>query len=126
MPASAAAVTGDASFREDPIPLFDPATNLGAGQAYLRWLRDHAVGPDLPRLIAAYNGGPGAVSKAVAGAGAEDDLAIIESLPAAETRDYVHKVLLAYWSYRRQFGRASPSLDALASGAKTVDLDLDR
>lgn len=126
MPLSAAAATGDPSFRDDPIPLFDPATNLEAGQAYLRWLRDSAVGSDLPRLIAAYNGGPGCVQKAVATSGAEDDLAIIESLPAAETRDYVHKVLLAYWSYRRQFGRPSPSLDALASGARTVDIDLDR
>ncbi len=126
MPASASAATGDASFRDDPIPLFDPATNLAAGQAYIRWLRDSAVGPDLPRLIAAYNGGPGAVQKAMATAGGEDDLAIIESLPAAETRDYVQKVLVAYWSYRRQFGEASPSLDALASGAKTVDIGLDR
>lgn len=126
MPQSVAEVTGDDSLRNDPIPLFDPATNLRAGQQYVTWLRQRAVGPDLLRVVAAYNGGPATIERAQASVGVDDSLLIVESVPFAETREYVRKVLAAYWSYRRQFGADSPTLDALASGARTVDASLDR
>jgi soluble lytic murein transglycosylase-like protein len=126
MPQSVAEVTGDASLASDPIPLFDPATNLRDGQQYVEWLRERAVGPDLLRVVAAYNGGPATIERARAAVGVDDSLLIVESVPFAETRDYVRKVMAAYWSYRRQFGADSPTLDALASGAHTVDAGLDR
>ena len=126
MPTSMADVLGDDSLKSDPIPLFDPATNLQAGQRYLTWLRQHAVGPDLLRVVAAYDGGPATVERTQTQVGLNDSLLIVESLPFAETRDYVHKVVAAYWSYRRQFGSDSPTLDAIASGAGSVDAALDR
>jgi len=126
MPNSVAEVLGDDSLRSDPIPLFDPATNLRAGQQYFTWLRQSAVGPDLLRLVAAYDGGPATVTRAQALVGADDSLLIVESVPFAETRDYVRKVMAAYWSYRRQFGADSPTLDAVATGKGFVDMGLDR
>ncbi len=126
MPSSMADVLGDDSLKSDPIPLFDPATNLQAGQRYVNWLRQRAVGPDLLRVVAAYNGGPTTVARTQTQVGMNDSLLIVESLPFAETRDYVHKVVAAYWSYRRQFGSDSPTLDAIASGAGSVDAALDR
>jgi soluble lytic murein transglycosylase-like protein len=126
MPNSMADVLGDDSLKTDPTPLFDPATNLQAGQRYVTWLGQHAVGPDLLRVVAAYDGGPSTVERTQAQVGVNDSLLIVESLPFAETRDYVHKVVAAYWSYRRQFGSDTPTLDAIASGAGSVDAALDR
>ena len=41
-------------------------------------------------------------------------------------RDYVQKVMTAYWSYRQAFGQtSSPTLDAAASGGKIVLASLD-
>ena len=54
-----------------------------------------------------------------------DSLLVIESLPARETRNYVEKVVAGYWTYRKLFGQDSPTLDALATGAKRVDLRMD-
>jgi soluble lytic murein transglycosylase-like protein len=126
MPNSMADVLGDDSLRSDPIPLFDPATNLQAGQRYLTWLEEHAVGPDLLRIVAAYDGGPATVERTQTQVGLNDSLLIVESLPFAETRNYVRRVLAAYWSYRRQFGSDSLTLDAIASGAGSADATLDR
>ena len=84
------------------------------------------TGGDMVRTVAAYNGGPGAVIKAERNGGAYDTLMVIESLPAPETRAYVEKVMAGYWTYRRIFGERTRSIDALASGAKLVDVRLDR
>ncbi|HEY5105524.1 MAG TPA: lytic transglycosylase domain-containing protein [Caulobacteraceae bacterium] len=127
MPASAASVSGEAWLKSDPIPLFDPATNLRIGQDYVGWLMDNAAGHDLLRAVAAYNGGPAMLQRAQRAAGPDaDDLLFIESAPSRETRDYVRKVMAAYWAYRRQFGQASPSLDAAASATGLIDARLDR
>jgi soluble lytic murein transglycosylase-like protein len=42
--------------------LFDPVQNLEAGMRYLRWLADRFP-DDLPRILAAYNAGEGAVER---------------------------------------------------------------
>ncbi|ACG77768.1 soluble lytic murein transglycosylase [Phenylobacterium zucineum HLK1] len=125
MPETAARAAGDDKLKKDASPLFDPAFNLRVGQDYLTWLMERGVGYDLLRTVAAYNGGPGAVMKAAANAGDDDPLLLIESLPAQETRAYVEKVLAAYWTYKRMFGEEARSLDALASGARTIDARLD-
>jgi soluble lytic murein transglycosylase-like protein len=125
MPTTAALTTGDDKLKADYKPLLDPATNLRIGQDYIAWLTDRGVGYDLLRIVAAYNGGPGAVHKAVRAAGDSDPLMLIESLPALETRDYVEKVVAGYWAYKRLFGEDARSLDALATGARTIDLRLD-
>ncbi len=51
---------------------------------------------------------------------------LIECMPAAETRDYVEKVMASYWIYRRVFGERAGTLDAVAQGAPIIDARLDR
>lgn len=125
VPASATQVTGDRRFRRSPRLLLNPAVNLEVGQEYLGYLMRRGVGPDILRMVAAYNGGPGAVLKTVAMVGDDDPLLLIECLPAYETRDYVEKVMAAYWTYKRLFGEEPRTLDALAAGASRVDVALD-
>ncbi len=125
LPASAALATGDKTFRTRPKKLFNPAINLRAGQDYLTYLMDRGVGSDILRTVAAYNAGPGAVLKTIGMVGDQDPLLLIESLPALETRNYVEKVMTAYWTYKRMFGEETRTLDALASGARRIDAHLD-
>jgi len=126
MPDAAARAAGDDKLKSDRTPLFDPAYNLRVGQDYFTWLLERGVGHDLVRAVAAYNGGPAAIAKTVQTLGDDtDSLMFMESLPARETRMYVQRVLAGYWTYRKMWGEASPSLDALASGDKVVDDRLD-
>jgi soluble lytic murein transglycosylase-like protein len=127
MPEAAARAAGDDKLKTDMSPLFDPAFNLRVGQDYVTWLMERGVGYDILRAVAAYNGGPGMLQRTSAQLGADaDSLLVIECLPALETRNYVEKVMANYWTYRRQFGQDSKTLDAVASGAKFVDARLDR
>ena len=126
MPGAALAAAGDDKLKSDMTPLFEPGLNLQVGQDYFTWLLTKGVGHDLVRAVAAYNAGPAPVSRAVQMLGNEgDSLLLMECLPAPETRAYVQHVLAAYWTYRRMWGQASPSLDALASGDRAVDERLD-
>jgi soluble lytic murein transglycosylase-like protein len=126
MPRSAAFVSGDATLGYNPIPLYDTGKNLALGQNYVTWLEQNASDYDILRTIAAYNAGPHALSRTEGLVGPDgDSLMVIESMPAAETRDYVKKVMAAYWSYRRQFGGSTRTLDAVASDMRTIDVRLD-
>jgi soluble lytic murein transglycosylase-like protein len=122
MPSSAAIAAGDDKLKRDPTPLLDPAFNLRVGQDYFSWLLDKGVGHDLIRAVAAYNAGPAPVTRTAQMLGPEaDGLLLMECLPAQETRTYVQRVLAGYWTYRKMWGQASPSLDALASGQRAID-----
>jgi soluble lytic murein transglycosylase-like protein len=127
LPESAARVSGDDRLKVDTSPLFDPSYNLRVGQDYLTWLMQTGMGYDLLKVVAAYNGGPGMVLKTAQAIGgdARDDLLLIESMPAFETRAYVQKVMAGYWTYRQMFGQDTRSLDALAAGAREVDARVD-
>lgn len=126
MPDAAAHVSGDTRLRDDMSPLFDPSYNLKIGQDYLSWLMSQGVGYDILRTVAAYNGGPATLQKTAEMLGDDDEsLMVIECMPALETRNYVEKVMAAYWSYRKKFGQESVTLDALASGERYADIRLD-
>ncbi|HEX5377354.1 MAG TPA: lytic transglycosylase domain-containing protein [Phenylobacterium sp.] len=126
MPDTAAHATGNSRFRDDASPLFDPSTNLTVGQDYVTWLMNQGVGYDILRTVAAYNGGPGTLQKTAQMLGDDDEsLMVIECMPAPETRDYVEKVMAAYWTYRKKFGQDVKTLDALATGQKYVDARWD-
>jgi soluble lytic murein transglycosylase-like protein len=126
MPTSAAYVSGDTSFSNDPMTLFDTGRNLAVGQAYINYIEANAADHDLLRTIAAYNAGPGALKRTVTElGGVSDSLMVMESMPASETRAYVKKVMAAYWTYRRQFGAPTRTLDAVASDLPTIDARLD-
>jgi soluble lytic murein transglycosylase-like protein len=126
MPEAAARAAGDDKLKADMSPLFEPAFNLRVGQDYLTWLMERGVGYDILKTVAAYNGGPGLVAKTAQALGPEgDDLLLVESIPAFETRAYVQKVMAGYWTYRQLFGLDARTLDALAGGAREIDARLD-
>lgn len=92
--------------------LADPSFNVEFGQAYLEMLRDHpATGGLLPKVIAAYNAGPGSVGRWNVGEMRDnnDVLLFIESIPFRETRHYVEVVLRNYWLYEMKANAASGS-----------------
>lgn len=89
--------------------LIDPAFNVEFGQAYLEMLRDSPVtGGLLPKVIAAYNAGPGSVMRWNNGGIRDngDALLFIESIPFRETRHYVGVVLRNFWMYQMKEGAA--------------------
>jgi soluble lytic murein transglycosylase-like protein len=100
------------------IELTEPNTNVEFGQSYLEYLRDlPGTGGLLPRVIAAYNAGPGPIPEWTArGLDQGDPLMFIESIPYWETRGYVPIVLRNYWIYEQRIGRAGPSRAALVQG----------
>ena len=120
MPTTASYVSGNKEYRNKQYEhkLLDPETNLEIGQKYLSdLLKMRQVDGDLFSLLVAYNAGPGNLNKWKNGAAAEDDpLLFIESIPVAETRTYVERVLANYWIYRLRDGQRTPSLDAVAKG----------
>ncbi|MBC6981805.1 lytic transglycosylase domain-containing protein [Caulobacter sp. 17J80-11] len=127
MPSTAAWLTGDDKLAKKPELLLDPATNLRVGQAYIAYLASQGpVGNDMLRVIAAYNGGPLRVMDPAKQLGPDADvLTFIESIQVPQTRVYVEEVMAAYWAYRRIMGQDTKSLDAVAAGAKRVDMRLD-
>ena len=131
-PVAAARAAGDDKLLVNPMPLLDAPTNLRVGQDYFTWLMERALGGgpeayDVLRAVAAYNAGAGTVLNTLKKVGPDaDSLLVMESLPALETRDYVEKVMVAYWTYKRRFGGETQTLDALARGDRIIDLRLDR
>jgi soluble lytic murein transglycosylase-like protein len=105
----AASVVGD---------MADPAYNFELGQTYLEVLgRMGLTGGLLPKVIAAYNAGPGAVqtwNRTLDDQG--DPLLFIESIPYRETRHYVEIVLRNLWMYELRDGHSPASMDAIAQG----------
>ncbi|MCR4376787.1 MAG: transglycosylase SLT domain-containing protein, partial [Rhodospirillales bacterium] len=119
MPGTAKFVARNSAIRLDNrTQLFDPETNLKLGQNYISiLLNDSNIKGDLFLMAAAWNGGPGNLSKwrrKVDDLG--DPLFFIESLPSSETRDFIERVVTNLWIYRYRLGQPASSLDEVASG----------
>lgn len=127
MPGTAAEMTGDLTFVNQPNRLLDPAVNLRLGQTYInRMLARPEFQGDLLRAVASYNAGPGPMLAALRKLGPDPDpLLLIETIDVPQARDYVEKVVAAYWIYQRMFGLPLKTLDAVASGASLVPISLD-
>jgi len=127
MPTTAAELSGDRGFIQDPERLFQPNVNARLGQAYVnRVLALPAINGDLLRAAASYNAGPGPMVMAVRKLGHDaDPLLLIETIDVPQAREYVEKVVAAYWIYQRMNGRPTHTLDAVASGATLIPLSLD-
>jgi soluble lytic murein transglycosylase-like protein len=128
LPSTAMDVDPSRPFRAHPELLDDPGVNMRLGQTYLlRLLTNAAPDGDLAKLFAAYNGGPGWLTRWLAANpdAARDPLMLIESLPRAESRDYAERVLANMGLCRKRFGQESAEFDELASGkaARYVRLD---
>jgi soluble lytic murein transglycosylase-like protein len=117
MPTTAAVITGDRSLaRRNRARLDDPVYSMTLGQDYLRDLLDRQSG-NLFTLAAGYNAGPGNISRWMSShEGMNDCLVFIESLPAAETRNYIKRVMVNLWMYRKRLGEPIDGLDDVAQG----------
>ena len=109
--------------------LQDPAHNLALGQTYLQELMNYGEPyGNLFHMAVAYNAGPGNLNRWLKqiGPAAQDPLTFIESIPAAETRGYVERIMTNLWLYRLRLGQPSPSLDQAASGDWPVYAPVER
>lgn len=101
MPATAAMLLQEKKL--SPERLYDPELNIRLGTRYLRDMMDK-YGGNKEAVIASYNAGAANVNRWLKTysnlAGAE----FIESIPFAETRDYVKKVLTVAALYKRLYG----------------------
>jgi soluble lytic murein transglycosylase-like protein len=127
MPSTAALVENDSSFAKNPKKLLNPNVNLQVGQDYINRLQDSSiVSGDLLRTIAAYNAGPRPVKDALDSLNDKDDsLLMMESIPVAQTRQYVEEVAASYWIYRQLMGQTTPSLTLAANDAAIIDVTKD-
>jgi soluble lytic murein transglycosylase len=81
--------------------LVEPAKNIEIGITYLDFLFSRFKSPS--RVLAAYNGGPGNVSRWLTENPGIDDEIFTEEIPFAETRLFVKKVLRSYYMYRELY-----------------------
>ena len=127
MPTTAAEMTGDSGFVSDPRRLLSAPVNLRLGQVYVtRMLGLPQFQGDLLRTAASYNAGPGPMLAALRKLGPNPDpLLLIEVIDVPQARDYVEKVVAAYWIYQRMTGRPLNTLDAVAAGAGLIPISLD-
>jgi soluble lytic murein transglycosylase len=119
MPATASHITQDRSLAgNNSDRLYDPSFNLTLGQEYISELMGSGEpNGNLFMLTTAYNGGPGNLSRWLTSVDFRGDpFLFIESIPAAETRGYIERVVTNYWIYRERLGQPVGSLDATASG----------
>ncbi len=120
MPRTASLVARDKAYHRGTKTkkLFSPEVNLTLGQKYLESLiRDPGISGDLFFIAAAWNGGPGNLSKWWRKSDHRGDpLLFIESIPARETRIFIERVMANLWIYRHRLGQESPSLAQLAGG----------
>jgi hypothetical protein len=127
LPSTARDMDRSHNYRRDPAALFEPGLNMRLGQSYVRWLMDefHNDG-DLGRVFAAYNGGPGWLSRWLATQPSDiDPLLLMEMLPRAESRDYAERALSHMALCRKRYGQPTPELDRLASGGPALYTPLD-
>lgn len=82
--------------------LYDPGVNARLGAAYLRKLLDRFDASTVLAL-AAYNGGPTRIARAVRENPGLPEDELFESIPLYETRDYVRRVVLYTESYRELY-----------------------
>ena len=123
MPATASHITRDRSLAGgNRDRLLDPTFNVTLGQEYLSELMGAGGGADnLFMLTTAYNGGPGNLTRWMSSIDFRGDpFLFIESIPAAETRGYIERVVTNYWIYRERLGQPVDSLDATAAGTWPV------
>jgi soluble lytic murein transglycosylase len=97
--------------------LQDPGYNLKLGQLWLESLAsDPNIDGNLIALLASYNCGLGNFIS-WRQIHTEDPLLFTESIPIAQTRQFVERALTYTWLYAARLGLPAPSLDALAGGS---------
>ncbi len=117
MPQTAVNITHDRSLAgANKARLNDPVYSITLGQNYLRDLLERQNG-NLFSIAAAYNAGEGNLSKWQSLGADSDPLLFIETIPLAETRDYIKRVMTDMWMYRLRLGQPTDGLDDAAGGS---------
>jgi len=107
MPATGEFIAGKISLNNyNDSFLTDYRVNVKLGSWYLAYVLSK-FDWNLVKALAAYNGGPGNVSKWEEKIGDLEDDEFIESIPLWETKEYVKKVLRSYWEYKRIYGNGN-------------------
>ena len=99
--------------------LYNPPHNVYIGSKYIKFLFNlPIVNNDLMWMLASYNAGPGNFKKWTKDKNYKykDNLLMLESLPARETRNYIKLVLTNLWVYKIRFNQNNTALLSLASG----------
>ncbi|UCE85174.1 MAG: transglycosylase SLT domain-containing protein [Deltaproteobacteria bacterium] len=100
MPSTAEKVAGQLSIgRIAPDDLFQPRLNIQLGTVYLNGLASRFAGRT-SAAVGGYNAGPSAVAAWLAAGPELDDDEWVESIPYAQTRAYVKRVLRSLHVYR--------------------------
>lgn len=119
MPDTARAMKDHAALVDLPKQsMLEPEINLALGQTYLSYLmKNTAASGNLIFLAAAYNAGPGKLSEWIkTSSRASDPLLFLETIPYAQTRNYVAQVLTSYWVYQELAGTRTSTALSLAQG----------
>ena len=120
MPQTAAAIShGSPNAQKENwrLRLRDPQVNVELGQRYVQTLLSSShVSGNLLMMAAAYNSGPGTLTRWRGDRVETDPLMFVETLPAAETRGFVEQVMTNYWVYQLQMHASTASLSDLAQG----------
>jgi soluble lytic murein transglycosylase len=112
MPATAREVARDEGLPPPRrLDLIDPALNIALGTSYLAKMR-RRFGGNQVLATAAYNAGPGAVSRWLPDEPVAADLWMID-IPYSETRDYVRRVMTYRVIYAHRIGLKGFRLGAL-------------
>jgi soluble lytic murein transglycosylase len=93
------------------LDLIDPSLNIALGTRYLAAMRERFGGNQV-LATAAYNAGPGAVSRWLPDETTPADLWMV-AIPYGETRDYVRRVLTYRVIYAHRLGLDDFRLGAL-------------
>lgn len=103
MPSTAEWMADRHGLAYDPATLHEPEMNIPLGAAYLRRMVQRF--PEHPHYaVAAYNAGPGTVSRWQERLGSLPLDEFVERVPYRETQNYVKRVVLSYLVYRRLYG----------------------
>lgn len=118
MPATAAFITRDASYRGSRRhDLMIPGINIKIAEDYiLHLLKERLIDNNMVKLLAAYNGGPGNLNKWTRRVNhGGDTLMLLESLPSRETRFYVKNVMTNFWIYSKRLNQDATATANLAA-----------
>lgn len=104
LPSTAERIAPTVAGLNEPIDLYEPATNIAISARYIRTLLDR-YDTDPLKTTAAYNGGETAVDRWLQQATSSDGDVFVENISYRETRDYVKRVVGNYAEYAKLYGR---------------------
>lgn len=123
MPMTAVHITKNPSLRKNTAPLLESGYNMDLGQQYVSYLMDKPyINGNIFFMMTAYNGGPGNLLKWQKKMNYDNDpLMFIETIPSAETRVYIERVMANYWIYNARFGIESETLKSISQNEWPVE-----